>query len=1310
MKTATKMDAFASVQKVGRGLTVEMKLLNPGLVSYQINSSVFKLSHSNFLPLELHGWNEVTLARNPPIGIDEQYFYVDEKTSRLNVDSPFTEAIVKDVKKMTVTFDYWIDSNSTYPEEEQPFELRFEQCFHLRTFRPKKWMIHGEWHEYNSDTEDPNHPIHHEVLDCLKNASLVIQLKQGFSSFVAIKNFKVSYTFKEQKPGLEPSIDFKCTTPENCKTSFINTEEPIKWSTLGLRPDGTNFLTPGKSGDKLTVTFGNMNRDPFYDARINFQYWINSPDGKISLKHKDSTLLQLFRSRLFISDSRRITWFEGTVRFSDLAPDYKKVPTNGDDVIDIDFVPEIVGDYHATLIAMKIDVERVSKSIVPYDRNGRRAMITNITETNQETDVDFVDPVVGISRVVPHSIPHNAVQVVPDDDLTNTSYTLFSSWIKASQNPLDFTAFVTHETFSDGEYETHVTLNMLELNPGSQGNWQKKELTSIRFTGTKRDHRVRELLAKVDGGASEALRKFTIVVTTMKTTERYSTVTLGEIGFGDACMLDPCNEKRKGNTCKRVSPGMFKCECDIHNTGDLCEFENFCHTNGGNEYCKDQQKGNGKKPDYCRSLHVPPTTPPEKTFECICDNDKEYWDTSRRRCTVFSECLRLISCPEPGTKCNDTNWDPKNPCPDCAEGFERSENGTCEEIDVCDEECGSNFSCFKLRRTPHSRPEAICYCPNGFDMVDNEGEKLCQSRLKDKECPEIFRVSAGCQHECETEVANLTIQVKCTCRPGYKLGEDGKSCVVDGITVENCCTDKQGFTNHLCVSGQGHTICECAPGFAKDLNNNQTCNAINPCKDQNDVVSFCGRNVKECHLTTSINTINCSCPSEEYETIQIKVGSGDSFGCSLPDPCKKNSDVDKVLGKIERSVYKKTCALNIIEEVPFTQAYYRCPPGKDYDSETDECVDQCEMRENIVECVRQNKVCQTNPLSAKPKCVCQPGFLEVLNPATSQTRCELSEKSVYTTRVEVIIPQVIKYNHKEPKQQNFKCSDYPDPKGCLERIQKYYDYFFCNRDVINEEKMLFLEQQLKQGMSIIYSAASPGYQEISLLNRSYSLIDEHQNRRYKDVQLVVEYDRKVEAREPKEVSELLSKKCNEKRSIGNETYCVIPGGLHFAKTEMLELSSNTNFLRACSENDDIKKVHYCSEGSKCDPIRLSGMNDTFPFTCSCPRDGLKIDNILEMNYTLTSLADGNRQMEPRTIRKEFCEDIDECFLKMDDCPFNSTCINIFGSYNCSCDWGSRLTGGKDNEMKLCKHVCDGNECKNGHCHVDNDNPDNFICR
>ena len=182
---------------------------------------------------------------------------------------------------------------------------------------------------------------------------------------MAIKNFKISYTLKEQKPGLEQTIDFKCTTPENCKTSFINTEEPIKWSTLGLRPDGTSFRTPRESGDKLTVRFGNMNRDPFYDARINFRYWINSPNGKVSLKHKDSTLLQLFRSRLFPSDSGGITWFEGTVRFSDLAPDYKKVPTNVDDVVDIDFVPKIVGDYHETLIAMKIDVEQVSRSIVP---------------------------------------------------------------------------------------------------------------------------------------------------------------------------------------------------------------------------------------------------------------------------------------------------------------------------------------------------------------------------------------------------------------------------------------------------------------------------------------------------------------------------------------------------------------------------------------------------------------------------------------------------------------------------------------------------------------------------------------------------------------------------------------------------------------------------------------------------------------------------------------------------------------------------------------------------------------------------------
>lgn len=1202
------------------------------------------------------------------------------------MDPHFTKADVADIEKMVVSFDYWTDSNSITPETDQPFELRFEQCFHLRTYRPSKWFEYSRWHKYNSEVE---RPLHSEVLDCLNNATLVIQLKQGYSSFVAIKNFKITYSFKGKRSDV---LELKCTTPENCVTSFINTEEKIKWSSLGRRPDGTNFLSPEKSGDKLILRFKNMNRDPFYDATIKFKYWINSANGKVSLMLADSTFLDLFRTRLFPSDSQRIAWFEGTIKFSDLAPSLTKVSV-GDDITDIVFLPEITGDYHATLIGMKFEIEIDPKSFNPNDR---KSMISNVTRKTLGKAIEFIDPVVGIPRVVSGSTSVQ-VQIVPDDDITNTSYTLFSSWIKASKSPLEFSARVDHESFYDEEYETSIELQMLELENG--GNWRREKITEVVFKGLKRKQDVGLLSAIVQESEKDTLRKFVIKVTTKKPTKKYVSVILSDIGFGDACMFDPCNTKRKNNKCINKGPGEMECICDNPNTGALCDWENYCHTNQGSEYCKGAGKGKG--PNHCKSLQVPDNLPRNKTYECVCDNEKEYWDTSKMQCTIFSECLRLISCPETGTKCNDTPWRHENPCPDCQEGFIREEKSNkCVKEDICQKECGNEVSCYKLQRTPNLAPEAICYCPNGFTMSSEGGRMSCKRMIKDNECPEIFRVSAGCHHGCETSQPknSIAIEVKCNCLPGYKLGEDGKSCEPDNISTDQCCVGVNR-TNQICIAGSGHTVCRCAPGFKGDPEKD-SCEEIDPCGNLYDIETFCGKGVKECSVSNS--QINCTCPSIEYKTVQFEAGSSKPFGCSLFDPCD---------GKDEERLFKRTCAVNITDRVPFTKSYYRCAPGKDYDLESAECVDQCELRENIVECVRQNKVCQTNPLSIKPQCVCQPGFVEVLNSGTGQTRCELSEKSVMGARVKVVIPQAVKYEHRTPKLFNFQCENYPDTKGCLERIQQAHDYVFKNPDVINEEKMLFLEEQLKQGMSIIYSGSSQGFQGISLMNRDYSLIDAENYQTYKDVQLVMEYDQKFGIEEPSDVVATLNNKCQEKLSIGNEDYCVIPGGLHFVASEMEELNSSSSFLKPCDENDDVKKVHYCSEGSICEPIILEGRSDTFPFKCSCPRDGgLKIDNILEMNHTLTSLASGKRELLARAIRKEFCEDIDECFLSKDDCPSNSTCKNTFGSFECICPDGTKLTGGTTGVLKECLPVCHRSECKNGRCEVDPANPSNWVCK
>ena len=73
-----------------------------------------------------------------------------------------------------------------------------------------------------------------------------------------------------------------------------------------------------------------------------------------------------------------------------------------------------------------------------------------------------------------------------------------------------------------------------------------------------------------------------------------------------------------------------------------------------------------------------------------------------------------------------------------------------------------------------------------------------------------------------------------------------------------------------------------------------------------------------------------------------------------------------------------------------------------------------------------------------------------------------------------------------------------------------------------------------------------------------------------------------------------------------------------------------------------------------------------------------------------------------------CPDIDECSLGLDDCSVNSTCINLNGSYTCSCDTGyvSNTSDAEEQgrSSKPCKPICH-EPCVNGLCTA----PDTCSC-
>ncbi|KAI8488608.1 calcium ion binding [Branchiostoma belcheri] len=63
--------------------------------------------------------------------------------------------------------------------------------------------------------------------------------------------------------------------------------------------------------------------------------------------------------------------------------------------------------------------------------------------------------------------------------------------------------------------------------------------------------------------------------------------------------------------------------------------------------------------------------------------------------------------------------------------------------------------------------------------------------------------NGGCQDSCYNTIGSFY----CRCRPGYKLGDDGKTCEdVDECKIHN------GGCQHQCVNREGGFYCECPEG------------------------------------------------------------------------------------------------------------------------------------------------------------------------------------------------------------------------------------------------------------------------------------------------------------------------------------------------------------------------------------------------------------------------------------------------------------------------------------------------------------------
>uniref|UniRef100_A0A672N291 Low-density lipoprotein receptor-related protein 1B-like n=1 Tax=Sinocyclocheilus grahami TaxID=75366 RepID=A0A672N291_SINGR len=247
------------------------------------------------------------------------------------------------------------------------------------------------------------------------------------------------------------------------------------------------------------------------------------------------------------------------------------------------------------------------------------------------------------------------------------------------------------------------------------------------------------------------------------------------------------------------APGLFSCPgsyaCVPRNW--LCDGERDC-PDGSDEL----------------AVSAPNNTCTESTFQCrnqncvprrfVCDHDDDCGDGSDESL----ECEYRL-CKEEEFRCADgrcllrAQWECDG-FPDCLDqSDELPLNPKCSAAEsLCN---GSVFMCANGRCVPLGS-----VCNQHDDCGDRSDERNCHVN----EC--LNRKVSGCTQDCQ----DLPVGYKCTCWPGFRLKNDGRTC----IDVDEC---SENFPcSHQCINTYGSFHCLCADGYQRPASNPHTANEI----------------------------------------------------------------------------------------------------------------------------------------------------------------------------------------------------------------------------------------------------------------------------------------------------------------------------------------------------------------------------------------------------------------------------------------------------------------------------------------------------
>jgi len=335
---------------------------------------------------------------------------------------------------------------------------------------------------------------------------------------------------------------------------------------------------------------------------------------------------------------------------------------------------------------------------------------------------------------------------------------------------------------------------------------------------------------------------------------------------------------------------------------------------------------------------------------------------------------------------NDPNNQAKNtggrfnflPCV-CQEGYT---GAFCEEdLDACEENlqpCYPGVKCIDLPPPANESGYKCGSCPNGFTGNGAECTDLNECAVK----------NGDCMHTC----VNTPGSFVCTCKHGYHLNTDKKSCddVDECLPVSDCM--------HKCENTIGGYNCKCNAHFEVDPKDPKNCIPKQPCGENSDCEQIC--------YVDDTKEAKCACRA----------------GYELQEDKKTCKDIDECA--IDRNRCRHKC-INTIGGYNCS-----CVDGFTLDNDGFTCDDIDECMAGTFNCSDEFQQCKNTYGSYK--CVCEQGLYWINDhckglekgatppppPPAPIPRTPSSEERQQSVKLEIQSLNTSQWNH--PLEESFK--------------------------------------------------------------------------------------------------------------------------------------------------------------------------------------------------------------------------------------------------------------------------------------------------